>query len=344
MSLLGKILAVLNIAAAGAFLYLAIQDYGVRQAWSYAVLRYDVALNGLPVDKEDRDDKGQPRYLNMNENLARELTGKPDLVTQADALQDLRSNLLNKVEDTNIKGTKVDKFVQLLLPLAETAAEREQLIEYKSKPANQDYAKLAERFNAIFEKALQTRDREGKRAAIARIMVNLIGVLPTEEEKKQAPGDPTTDPSFRRTLNVVGSRELARALQHQARHLAVLAQDVAMGRDQERMQFAEQHQALLNTLIDRHLRYQEVSDQLADKKAQVATQAKRAQQQEDLVANVKREHDKAQAETAKQLARLGLQQQEVFNVLVRLRDANRINQEMELLVRKLEEESRARQR
>ena len=347
MSLFGKILAVLNIAAAGAFLYLAAMDYGLRQAWSYAVFRYDVALKGMPVDKEDRDDKGRPRYRDMNPALARELTGKDNLITQEDALQDLRSEIQNKIEDASIKGTKVDKYVEVLLPLAETSGEREALLNYRLNRANQDYSKQAERFNAIFDKALQTRDREGKRAAIARIMVNLIGVLPTEEEKKQRAdkkADPTADPAFRRALNVVGSRELARALDLQARHLVVLTQDVAAGREYERMHFVEQHQSLLNTLIDRYHRLNEVSDQLAEKQDQVKTQTARADQQEALVKKVTEEHDKAQAETARQLARLGVQQQQVFDVLVRLRDANRINQEMELLVRKLEEESRAKQR
>jgi hypothetical protein len=347
MSLFGKVLAVLNIAAAGAFLYLAAMSYGTRQAWSYANFRYDIALKGLPVDKQDSDAKGRPRHLDVNEALARELTGKPNLVTQEDAVQDLRSSIQNKIEDANIKGTKVDKYVEVLLPLAQTAAEREALLNYRNNRANQDYAKLAEHFNAVFDKALQTKDRDGKRAAIARIMVNLLGVLPTEEEKKQRAdkkADPTADPAFRRTLNIIGSRALARALDIQARELTDLTQDVVASRNSERLHFIEQHQSLLNTIIDQDHRHREVSDQLADKKAQVAIQAKRANDQEDLVKKVKAEHDKAQADTAKQLERLAAQQQRLFEVRVRLRDANRINQEMELLVRKLEEEHQAKQR
>jgi hypothetical protein len=360
MSLFGKILAVLNIAAAGAFLYLAAMDYGTRQAWAYANFRFDVAIQGMPVDKEDRDDKGRQRYLDMNPALARELTGKDDLVTQEDVLQELRSSLQNKIENAaqtdpkNPEHAKVSMYAEVLLPLADTVSEREALIAARDNPANKDYSKLAERFNAIFDKALKTKDREGKQAAIAQIMVNLIGVLPTEEEKKQRAedlkkpenqrADPTTDAAFRKALNTVGSRALARALDRQARSLAVMAQDVAAGRDTERMNFAELHQSLLNTLVAREHRFREVSDQLADKKVQVAIQTDRANRQEALVAQVRKEHNEAQAATAKQLARLGIQQQQVFDVLVRLRDANRINQEMELLVRKLEEESKGKQR
>jgi hypothetical protein len=360
MSLFGKILAVLNIAAAGAFLYLAVMTYGLRQTWSYAVFRYDVALNGLPVDKEDRDSRGRQRYLDVNEALARELTGKPNLVTQEDVLQDLRSDIQNKIESAAqatpaaADHAKVEKYAEVLLPLAQTTAEREALLNARNNPANKDYAKLAERFNAIFDKALRTKDRAGKRTAIAHLMVSLIGVLPTDEEKKQRAedlkkpldkrSDPTADPAFRRALNTVGSRALARALQVQARELGEMLQDVEAARNQERLLFIERHQSLLNTMIDADHRLREVTDQVDEKKAQVAIQKQRADDQEALVKKVKGQHDTAQAETVKELEKLAAQQQKLFEVRVRLRDANRINQEMELLVRKLEEEYRSKQR
>src|SRR2546423_1558806 len=72
MTLFGYFMALLNVIAAGAFLYLALMDYGVRQAWSYAVYRYDFALNGIPVDMTEPDEKGEPRYLNMDDALPTE--------------------------------------------------------------------------------------------------------------------------------------------------------------------------------------------------------------------------------------------------------------------------------
>ena len=252
MSLLGKILAVLNILAAGAYLYLADMDYGLRRAWSYAVFRYDVALQGMPVDKEDRDVNGRPRYLNMNETLARELVGNAKDFTQEDVLQGRRSEIQNKIEGDSVKGTKYEKYIDVLVALAATAAEREDLLAYKypeallptavspgeraelekrkTKKAKQDYADFAERFNAHFDNALKLTDREGKRAAIARLLVRLIGVLPTEEEKTQRTADlnkpaeqradPTADPDYRKGINTIGTRQMARTLDLQARDQA----------------------------------------------------------------------------------------------------------------------------
>src|SRR5262245_44888888 len=58
MSLFGKILAVLNVLAAIAFVVLAAMDYQRRQDWSFAVLRHDIALRGLPVNEDEKDREG----------------------------------------------------------------------------------------------------------------------------------------------------------------------------------------------------------------------------------------------------------------------------------------------
>lgn len=376
MSLFGKVLAVLNNLAAVACLYLFLMDYSVRQAWSYANLRYEIALKGMPVDKDDRDVNGQPRYLDMNETLARELVGNDKDFTQEDVLQSRRSDIQNKIENAAIKGSKYEKYIDLLLPLATTAAEREDLLAYKypeallptavspgeraelekrkAKKAKQDYADFAERFNAHFDKALKLTDREGKRAAIARLLVSLIGVLPTEEEKKQREADrnkpleqradPTADPDYRKVLNTVGAEQMADAVDLQDRSLRTMIQDVETGRNQARMLFAERHQSLVNTLTDRALQYRELEEQVAAKKAQVEIQKDRAEQQLALVAKLKGEHARAQEVTARQFDLLTQQQEKLFVTRVRLRDANRINQEMEAFVRKLENEHKSKQR
>ena len=61
MSLLGKILAVLNVVAAIAFAYLAVSDWAQRRSWVYATYRLDLTLHGLPVDETDVDVAGLPQ-------------------------------------------------------------------------------------------------------------------------------------------------------------------------------------------------------------------------------------------------------------------------------------------
>src|SRR5215813_8232589 len=188
MSLLGYFVAVLNVLAAGAFLYLAMMDYSVRQAWSYAVYRYDLALNGMPVDKEDRDEKGQPRYLNLNDDLRKELTGSDKIETQEDALVARQKEIQNRIDDPNIKaglgdprraGEKGPKYVEVLLPLARDAVEREALL---NQLGARDFTKLAQQFDKYFadaraQDARAQKDREEKRRAIARLLVALVDAL-----------------------------------------------------------------------------------------------------------------------------------------------------------------------
>src|SRR5919198_6652616 len=50
MSLLGKILAVLILLAAGGFAYLAVQGWKGRQTITAAGLRHVLVLEGLPLD------------------------------------------------------------------------------------------------------------------------------------------------------------------------------------------------------------------------------------------------------------------------------------------------------
>jgi hypothetical protein len=53
MSILGKLLIVLNLLAAGAFAYLTLENYKVRHALTARALQNDVLLAGLPVEPGD---------------------------------------------------------------------------------------------------------------------------------------------------------------------------------------------------------------------------------------------------------------------------------------------------
>jgi len=352
MSLLGYLMAVLNLLAAGAFLYLAVMDYSIRQAWSYAVYRYDPALDGLPVDKEDRDEKGQPRYLNMNDALRVELTGSDTIKTQEDALEARHKEIQNRIDDPNIKagfgdprraGEKVPKYVEVLLPLARDAVEREALL---NQLGARDFTKLAEQFDASFAKAKAQKDPDEKRHAIARLLVALVDALPTDDEKKQRiedakkpPNqrpDPTADPNYQKMLGAVGARAVAAALDEQADALLRMATDVRVGRDDARRRFADTHDARLREL-------EVLADRLQAERDQLEAKQKAASQAESLAEAQKKQNEKVEAElkeqravTAALLNRLTEKQNELFLVRVRLRDANRINQKLEADIRTLE--------
>src|SRR6516162_4543051 len=54
-SIIRIILAVLNVLGAIAIFVLAGQDYGTWQNWAYTNFLHDVAVRGLPLDREELD-------------------------------------------------------------------------------------------------------------------------------------------------------------------------------------------------------------------------------------------------------------------------------------------------
>src|SRR5438128_11361772 len=60
MPLARIILAGVNVLLAIVFMWLASASWGKRYAWSHAVFRHDMALSGLPVDEDERDENNEP--------------------------------------------------------------------------------------------------------------------------------------------------------------------------------------------------------------------------------------------------------------------------------------------
>lgn len=427
MSLFGKALAVLNLVALLAFFYLATASFQMRQAWSYAVLRWDVALDGLPIDTRDVDDRGRPRYLNMNDALCSEMVGNPKLNTQEAFLDARTQELLGRVEDGDVKGSKVAKFVELLLPFCNTAGEREDLMrslrEKDQEPrfrtdvvkildgyldlarkltyeearkqsfagnliraiaetSSDSKARLDERLEKVQEKPLPEQgaevakalldtvremqpldagktllaahvdviknapDRGAKRLGLAHLLAGLVDVLPTEKEKEdmaedaKKPADQRAGPvamiGYRRTLNAVGVRTMARALDLQAQEL--LAMDVAVteGRLQERTNFLYHHQSLVQHLFTRELELQEEKEKLVLTIAQAKKQKERADSQVAEVARLEGDLVKSRERTAKALDDLAAQQDRLYLKRLELRGANARNQLLEQAIRTLE--------
>jgi hypothetical protein len=61
MSLFGKLLAIFNALAAIAFVCVAVLDYSQRQAWSFAVVRADTLIYGVPFDENETTLDGEKR-------------------------------------------------------------------------------------------------------------------------------------------------------------------------------------------------------------------------------------------------------------------------------------------
>src|SRR5439155_19580397 len=99
MSLLGKILALINVLAAVGFIYLAASDYGKRKQWSYAVFRHDLAINGLPLDDKQKDVDDVPIVKNLKDPTLAQMfqgAGTP-VTTQMAEMENVQQALTEKI-------------------------------------------------------------------------------------------------------------------------------------------------------------------------------------------------------------------------------------------------------
>lgn len=129
MSLIGKILAFLNLLGVVAFGYVASLDYSKQQSWKYANFQFDLVSSGLPLDARETDKSGEPIAERINPQALRELfpQGNP-VSTQLDEIKrvkDLFDQTLASVASD--KGLQVAFYARYLQPLAETYAEHEKL-------------------------------------------------------------------------------------------------------------------------------------------------------------------------------------------------------------------------
>jgi hypothetical protein len=181
-SVLRTILAVLNLLGAIAFCALAGMDYGKRQIWSHAVLVHDLAINGLPLDKDETDADNQKIVDLLTDDWRKEaLAVHRDLKeTQVEEVERVK----NKLSDA-IKANNADTRVQLLnlsrilMPLAISEGQRERLV------AIQNYM--------VDQKTLDGLKSDLLRAALAA------------KDPKRLPAKPFAD-AFAEELQTIGGR------------------------------------------------------------------------------------------------------------------------------------------
>jgi hypothetical protein len=367
MSFFGKFLAVLNLAALLGFVYMATADLQMRKAWSYAVFRWDVALDGMPIDEADIDLRGRAKFHDFGEALSQELVGRSEIRTQEDFLDYRINELTARIDDDKIKASpayqlnkdpkakpsRIDKLVEVLVPLTSTAPAREALMARRSDTSVDNENKLRDMLEARIKSIKETKrkipdagtgkqtdetDYDAKRLAIGRALVGLLDVLPTEDEAKKKAEDPLAEPVYRVTANVLGARTLSTVLDLQAREYLAIGQAVADVRREERNSFVYRYQSLIGELMNREHQLQEQKDKVAVVLKQAKEYEERAQQQEEQVKDKKADLDKKRKATEEELKKLEAEQEKLYYYRLRLRDANQTNQRMEQEIRKLEKE------
>jgi hypothetical protein len=158
MSLLGKILAILNVFGVIAFVVLAGMVFAKRQSWAHAVHRQDLAINGLPLSADEVDPQGVPQADKFSNLDRKELfpTGEP-VLNQEDEVRRLQNQVTARVR--NQAGDPLNQMLTcttILEPFAQTAAEQERYAAYRKYLAAPDRLKA---LKAQLAKAFETAKR-----------------------------------------------------------------------------------------------------------------------------------------------------------------------------------------
>jgi hypothetical protein len=370
MSILGKVLAVLNVLAALAFVALAIFALSKTREWAYSGYRHDLALQGLPVDDKETDAEGNLRVKSLTGPVLKDVfkgIGPPEVKTQVEEVQRVKSNLDGKI---NASENKRKTLARILLPLASSYDRREGLTKLKNgqnlsytelsrvfdsqfseelrkegDPKKQDQRieeRLQENYNQAFEDAKRggpggQHDLESQRQAIARLLFQLVEVQ-EDENPAEPKRSPLESPAYKRFQMVVGWEAAVRAVNEEEAVLAQMVQegDAILARD--RSDFAEAHRVLLAQLAAFAQAVQWEKDFLAFQEALAVKHDSMVKERRDEVQKVKDELAKSQDETKKQLQKQAAKEQDVF---AKQRDLWKMFEENKELERKIVELEKA---
>lgn len=134
MSLLGKLLAFLNIVFILGTLALFGMNFAKRQNWEYAVFRHDLMMDGLPLDEAEKDALQQPAVSKIGEQTKQELfkqTSPPQAVTTQEAeVQRVKGQLDGQIQSAGDKKKQMLALARILTPMADTIEQRTRMIAY----------------------------------------------------------------------------------------------------------------------------------------------------------------------------------------------------------------------
>ena len=250
MSLLGKILAFFNILAGIGLMALAAMDWSQHQAWSYAVFRHDVAIDGLPLEDDERDSDGVLKVARMGKKALQDIfqaAGGLPVNTQHAEVDRLQSQFREQISKLDGDQAKRQRLQELLLPLATTGAERDELRSLLEERPVDELLAEAGPFAAAFKRGSvrrvatgpgtgRDRDIEERKQEIAHLLFNLA----------QVPGQPAS--SDQRVVVVVGLKAYTAEANRQAAALRDMDQRLATLMLADRSTFEQEYRRSLHEL------------------------------------------------------------------------------------------------
>lgn len=267
MSLLGKILAFLNVLAAVAFVYLASMDYQKRSTWSYSHFRHQLLLNGLPVDDGDNAWRkpGEAIVADVSDASMKqvfsgdEFAGAKPPKTQVEAVKSAGAEIKRQYDEAATPDAKRAILTKFLIPLQTLGLQRDETasrLQAAKDAAALDglYAEL----DGYFQRAASPvspnggkRDYLERRRAIADLLFNL-------------------DPSNKwhdHVQTVVGVEEFIDAAARQAKNYQDMIERYRGIMSDDRDAFVKRHIGELPQLENHYKAMREIERKIEDQKA-----------------------------------------------------------------------------
>jgi hypothetical protein len=242
MTTVNKVLAVLNVLAAIAFLSLAGLDYGKRQAWMFAVRQQRFIIDGLPVDNAETDSEGSPLVDALGPQMQKQLfAGVPEgpVKTLKEEVKRRHGALLKEIDDAPNPEAKKKVIEAALAPLARTWGQRNELQRKIRDPKVAVDALVDGPLETAFKDALDAKiiaeeqvGPDARRLAIAHLLFNLSG-KPEEHQ---------------RTLAVVGLDAYIHEVDSQATALRNMAPEIRHATEADLTAFEVEHKDLIRQI------------------------------------------------------------------------------------------------
>ncbi len=326
MSVLGKVLAFLNIVAALAFVYLATQVHGMRKAWAYSAYRHELVLDGVPLDGRVTDEEGAYLVNRLTPATLSQMLQGASVTTLKQEVERRKDELLTEVKQPESDPEKRRKLEQAFLLTARTSAERDEFRQQLRTEKEKPLEAVLERVFAPANDASLNDD--ARRQAIAHLLIAL-GEVPGNFEE--------TSNNMKRAVALLGLRDYTRAMEGHAQNLRQIAQRTRQGSADDRGAFVLQYEHNVGQILDLAQnvddlkRYsQDLQEQRAENHAAlVAARKKDVADMEAELDAVRKARDAAQAKQA-------ALEKTLFAIQRKLGEAAEKNLQLERDIRNLE--------
>jgi hypothetical protein len=326
MSFPGKILLALCCVAALAFAVIAGADYTRRQDWTLALLRHDLALSGLPVDDDPKDDRFNALGTRALGAIFKDLGGEP-VRTQLAEVQRVEQKVKADIQKQDDDAAQRARLETYWLALAMTNAERDAIrakVRDANVPLDQMLGTGEGNFGDYFARA---RDPNTSRTLIAPLLYNVSQVSKATEQKAPL-----------RAQTVVGLPAYVAAANRQIRALREMTQNVRRGIGEDRVTFEGKYQLYALDLQARDASLRDLGHSLTSRRAERNAWQEEVNKRNQLAAELKAEIDQARQAADKDVQKQTALEKELFDARRQLALALEQTQQLESQIRKLEQE------